>query len=187
MLEERFPETRETHPELLAHHYTEAGLNTQAIPDWQQAGQRAIERSANIEAISHLTKGIEGLAVLPETPERLGRELTFQLALGGCLTASQGYGALDVERVYARARALCQQLGETPQLFPALWGLYAFDLVRGHLPRALEIAEQLLHLAQQDAALQLMAHRELGVALFYLGELALARAHLGAGAGSLRL
>ena len=102
----------------------------------------------------------------------------FQLTLGATLTASQGYGAPDVERVYARARALCHQLGETPQLFPALWGLYAFNLVRGHLPQALELAEQLLQLAQRIQALQLMAHRELGVTLFYLGELALARAHL---------
>ena len=65
VLEERFPETRETHPELLAHHYTEAGLSAQAIPYWQQAGQRAIERSANVEAINHLTKGLEVLKTLP--------------------------------------------------------------------------------------------------------------------------
>ena len=75
VLQERFPETVETQPELLAHHYTEAGLRAQAIPYWQQAGQRAVQRSANVEAISHLTKGLELLKTLPDTPERAQQEL----------------------------------------------------------------------------------------------------------------
>ena len=70
VLEERFPEIIETQPELLAHHYTEAGLVEQAIPYWQRAGQSAAQRSANMEAISHLTKGLELLKTLPDTPER---------------------------------------------------------------------------------------------------------------------
>ena len=72
-------ETKETQPELIAHHYTEAGLIEQAIPYWQQAGRRAIERSANVEAISHLTKGLELLKALPDTPERTQQELTYKL------------------------------------------------------------------------------------------------------------
>jgi len=117
---------------------------------------------------------------VPETAERLRQELTLQLTLGAALTARQGYAAPAVERAYARAHAVCQQVGETPQLFPALWGLYAFELVRGRLPRALALATQLLELAERrhEAALPLIAHRELGVTLFYCGELVGARAHL---------
>ena len=123
VLEERFPETKETQPELLAHHYTEAGLIAQAIPYWQKAGQRATQRSANMEAIAHLTKGLELLKTLPDTPERTQQELTLQLALGAPLMATKGYAAPEVDRAYTRARELCQQMGETPQLFPVLWGL----------------------------------------------------------------
>ena len=82
VLEEQFPETVETQPELVAHHYTEAGLIAQAIPYWQQAGERATQRSANVEAIAHLTKGLELLKTLPDTPERAQQELTLQIALG---------------------------------------------------------------------------------------------------------
>src|SRR5262249_49413501 len=81
MLEERFPEIVEMQPELLAHHYTEAGLIEQAIPYWQQAGERATQRSAYMEAISQLTKGLELLKALADTPEHAQRELTLQLAL----------------------------------------------------------------------------------------------------------
>jgi predicted ATPase len=82
VLEERFPDTKERQPELLAHHYTEAGLIEQAIPYWQQAGQKAVSRSATVEAVAHFTKGLALLKTLPETPERISQELTLQLALG---------------------------------------------------------------------------------------------------------
>ena len=126
VLEERFPDTKERQPELLAHHYTEAGLIEQAIPYWQQAGQLAVARSANVEAVAHLTKGLELLKTLTETPERLSQELTLQLALGVPLMAIKSFAAPEVGHVYARARALCRQMGETPQLFPVLWGLCVF-------------------------------------------------------------
>ena len=93
VLEARFPALCETQPELLAHHATEAGLHTQALGYWQQAGQRAIERSANLEAMSHLTRGLEVLATLPETSERLHQEMDVQLTLGPALMATRGYGA----------------------------------------------------------------------------------------------
>ena len=82
VLEEQFPETAETQPELLAHHYTEAGLMEQAIPYWQRAGQQALQRSANLEAIQHLTTGLALLATLPETPVRVQQELHLHIALG---------------------------------------------------------------------------------------------------------
>src|SRR2546425_1424802 len=82
VLAERFPETAETQPELLAHHYTEAGLSALAVGYWQRAGQRALPRSARVEAISHLTRGLEDLVALPETPERTPHELVLQTTLG---------------------------------------------------------------------------------------------------------
>src|SRR5262245_45792684 len=120
VLEERFAEVKVTQPELLAHHYTEAGLIERAIPHWQMAGQRAVERSANIEAISHLTRGLAVLKTLPDTTERARQELTLQLALNDALFAVKGYAAPEVGTAMTRARQLCQQLGETPQLFPVL-------------------------------------------------------------------
>jgi predicted ATPase len=178
-LAERFPETAETQPELLAHHYTEAGLGAQAIPYWQQAGRRVLERSAHVEAISHLTKGLEVLKTLPDTPERTQQELDLQTLLGSALMATKGYAAPEVEHTYARARELCQRVGETPRLFPVLWGLWAFYLVRAELQTARVLGEQLLRLAQsaQDPALLLEAHYALGDTLFWLGELIPARTH----------
>ena len=106
VLEALFPETAETQPELLAQHYTEAGLSAQAIPYWQRAGQQAFQHSANLEAVAHLTKGLEVLATLPDTPERAQQELDLQIALGPALMATRGYAAPEVEGVYTRARQL---------------------------------------------------------------------------------
>ena len=92
-----------------------------------------------MEAISHLTKGLELLKTLPDTPERAQQELTLQITLGVPLMATKGFAAPEVERVYTRARELCQQVGETPQLFPVLWGLWAFYLVRAELQTAREL------------------------------------------------
>jgi TOMM system kinase/cyclase fusion protein len=180
VVESRFPELCETQPELLAHHYTEADVLGQAIPYWQRAGQRAIERSANVEAISHLNKGLELLATLPDTAEHTQHELTLQTVLGSSLMTIKGFAAPEVERVYTRARALCRQVGETPQLFPVLWGLWLFYEVRGELQTAREFAEQLLSLAQrqQDPALLLTAYRAMGQTVYWQGELARARAYL---------
>jgi predicted ATPase len=178
-LQERFPETVETQAELLAHHYTEASLFEQAIPYWQKAGQRATERSANTEAISHLTKGLELLKTFSNTPERLQQEIALQIALSAPLIAAKGYTAPELENIYTRARELCQQLGQTPQLFPVLFRLRSFYLVRAELQIAHELGEQLVSLAQsvQDPALLLEAHYALGAALFYLGEFAPAQDH----------
>jgi predicted ATPase len=183
VLEAQFPETVATQPELLAHHYTEAGLTAQAIPYWQQAGQRALERSANLEAMVHLTKGLEVLATLPDTPERAQQELAMQLTLGPALITTRGQASPEVLHAYARARALCQQVGETPQLFQVLRGLWYFYLHRMELQTARELGEQLLTLAQQvgDSALLLEAHSALGNTLNYLGEFASTQAHFARG------
>jgi TOMM system kinase/cyclase fusion protein len=180
VLEARFPTLCATQPEVLAHHFTEAGLREQAIGYWQQAGQRAIERSANLEAIGHLTTALDVLKTLPDTPERTQHELTLYTALGVPLRATKGFGAPEVGQVYARARALCQQVEETPQLSPVLRGLWEYYELRGELQTARELGEQLLTLAQhvREEELLLVAHHVLGDTLVWLGEFAGARAHL---------
>jgi predicted ATPase len=180
VLEKGFPDTMETQPELLAHHYTEAGLNEQAVGYWHQAGQRATQRSAHGDAIDHLTKGLEVLMTLPDTLERAQQELDVQTTLGPVLMSVKGFASLDTEQAYARARELCQQVGETSQLFPVLHGMFRFHMVRGELQTTRELAEQLFSLAQraQDPALLLEAHRMLGQTMFWLGEIAPARVHL---------
>ena len=180
VLVERFSETVETQPELLAHHYTEAGLSAQAIPYWQQAGQLPLQRSAYAEAIGHLTTGIEVLQTLPDTPERAQHELALHVALGGALIGTKSYSAPEVEHSFARARALCQQLGETPEFFHILYGLFAHYYVGGKLQTAREVAEQCLHLAQHanDPALFVGAHHALGATCESLGQFVAAHAHL---------
>jgi predicted ATPase len=180
VLADRFPETVGTQPELLAYHYTEAGLNKQAINYWHQAGQKAIERSANVEAIGHLKKGLAGLKMLPETPECLQQELALHIPLGIALTATKGMADAEVEHVFSRARELCQQVGDTPQHAPTLLGLRAFYIMRGDLQTSRELDEQLLRLAQQiqQPALLVEAHWALGTTLCFLGEIVPARAHL---------
>jgi tetratricopeptide (TPR) repeat protein len=163
VLVERFPETAETQPELLAHHATEAGLAAQAVGYWYTAGQRTHERSAHVEAIGHLRKGLE-----------------MQIALGAALVASKGIAAPDVGAAYQRARALCQQVGETPQLIPVLGGLVRFYCGRMELQTARELGEQMLSLAQRvpDPAGLANAHIMLGYALFSLRAWNTARTHL---------
>jgi predicted ATPase len=180
VLTEHFPEIAETQPELLAHHYTEADLTEQAIPYWQQAGQHASERSAHLEAINHFTTGIELLKPLPETPEHTQRALTLYIALGAALQMAKGNAAPEVEDAYTRARTLCQQVGETPELVPILLGLNRFYGTRAQLHTAREIGETLLRLAQRvhDPVLVVIAHYVLGQTWFWLGALPVARQHL---------
>jgi predicted ATPase len=180
VLENRFPQTVETQPELVAHHYTEAGLGDQALPYWQRAGEHSSQRSAYVEAVAHFTKGLDVLKVLPDTHERAQHELMLQSALGVSLGATRGLGTPEVKRAYTRALELCRQTGETPKLFPVLRGLQAFHLIRAEYQTARELAEQFLSLAQrvQDPVLLLGAHFVLGQTLYLLGELASAREHL---------
>jgi predicted ATPase len=176
----QFPEMAETQPELVAHHYTEAGLSAQAVPYWQRAGQRASERFAHLEAIAHLSKGLEVLGTLPDTPERARQELIVQTTLGPALMASQGIAAPEVGRAYARARALCQQVEDAPLVFSVMRGLWNVYLVRAEHQTAQELAEYLLTLAQrhQSPALLLEAHAALGVSSMWQGALAAAHTHM---------
>ena len=177
MLEAQFADSVEEHPELIAHHYSEAGSDDEATTYWQKAAQKAIQRSAIQEAISHLTRGLETLARLPETDERTERELAFQTQLGPTQMASKGYGAEEVVQAYSRARELCHQLGDTPELFPVLWGLWLFNIGRAENRTAQTIAKQLLELAEEsgDSGLVVQAKGAAGAGYYYTGELHEAR------------
>jgi predicted ATPase len=180
LFEVHFPEILETQPEVVAYHYAEAGRAEQAISYWNRAGQRALQYSANLEAIGHLRQGVALLPALPDTPTRTQQELELQMALGPALMATQGFAAPDVAQTYDRARDLCRRVGDTPQLFPVLHGLWRFYVNRAAFQTAHELGEQLLELAQRfgDSALRLEAHRALGQTAFWKGELSAVRVHM---------
>ena len=180
VLEAQFPETAATQPELLAQHYTEAGLSAQAVRYWHQAGQRAIQRAAHAEAVTHLRQGIAVLTTLPPTPERARQELAFQTSLGPALMAVRGYASDEVEHVYRRARELSQEVNDTAEHVRALMGLYVLFFVRANHEAVHALTGELLPLAQalQDplALIQTYAHE--GESLLWQGKCALARTHL---------
>jgi class 3 adenylate cyclase/predicted ATPase len=161
----------------LAHHYSRSGNRQKAVEYLGLAGQQAVQQSANAEAINHLTTALELLKTLPDTPERTQHELTLQILLGVPLIATKGHAAPEVKQVYMRTRELCQQGGEPPQLFAALWGLYLSSLLRAEYETTQELGEQLLGLAQSMPDLAPLVHYAVGVPLFFLGEPAPGRVH----------
>jgi predicted ATPase len=183
VLESQFPETTEGQPELLAHHYTEAGLAEKAVHYWHKAGERASERSAHVEAITHLRQGLALLLTLPETPERTRREIDVHIALGASLIATKGSGAPEIGQTYTRARQLCQPLNDPQRLFPVVRGLWNYSNVRAEYKTAHALGEQLLTLAQQvhDAIMLIAAHRALGTTSMYLGAAVSAQTHFAQG------
>jgi class 3 adenylate cyclase/predicted ATPase len=180
VLEAQFPDTAEFHPELLAHHYTEAGLGGRALGYWQRAGQRALERSANREAIAHLGQALDLLTTLPQSPERLAHEIELLTVLGPAMILTHGYAAPEVEQAYTRARELCRQVGDSPQAFPLLSRLWRFHQGRAEHEQARDAAEQMVAIARHadDTGLLREAHGALGQVLYLRGELPAARAHL---------
>jgi class 3 adenylate cyclase/predicted ATPase len=180
VLEAQFPEIAEARPELLAHHYTEAGLIAQAVGYWQKAGQSAIQRSAHVEAIGHLTRGLALLKTQPETQAQAQHELHLLMLLGPVYMATTGYGAAEVLHTYGRARALCQQLGHTPQTLPALLALARLTMIRAQHHDALALGQQCLALAHQqdDPALLAEAHEAIGKPCALRGDGGAARTYL---------
>jgi len=164
----------------LVRHFQEAGLVAKAIDYLHKAGNKAVKLSANEEAISHFSKGLELLKTLPDSPERIQQELTLLLALGSPLLAAKGYASPELGRAYARAGELCKQIDESPQLFQALALLCWFYLSRAELKKAYKLGEQLISLSQrlQDPILVAVANWTLGLCLLYLGEFSSARAPL---------
>ena len=164
----------------LARHFVEARISDKAIHYLRQAGERAVRLSAYQEGITHLTQGLAMLMNLPDTPERDQQELAFQVSLGMAWMAPVGFPAPEVNDAYNRARELCQQMGEMPQLCGVLGQLAVIDYVRAEHQRARALAELALSLAQQagDPLLVVVGHWYLGLILFALGEYETARAHL---------
>jgi predicted ATPase len=179
-LESMFAEQLDDHLSQLAHHFRRSDNVSKAVEYLGRAGQQALQRSAHADAISSLTAAIDLLQRLPDSPERIQRELLLQLALGPALISVAGWAAPEVERAYVRTRELCERLGDPPELFPALLGLWSVYYLRGELRKAYELAQQLLRRAQSAniPALLLLAHLALGDTSFHLGELLLARDHL---------
>src|SRR3954471_3449146 len=182
-LEERWPETVKAEPELLAQHCAEAGLVEHAVEYRRRAGQQALARSATAEAVAQLSRGLELLAGLPDSPERRRREVGLQLGLGPALIAAKGFAAPETGRAYARACELCRELGDTQRLFPALYGQAAVHWQRAEVAAMHEVARELLRSAEEqgDATAEVVGHRLLGNSLFQLGRLAESRAHSEAG------
>jgi class 3 adenylate cyclase/predicted ATPase len=180
-LEEQFQETSATHPELVAHHYTEAGSSEKAIVYWQKASQKAISRSAYKEAIAHLNKALALFETLPETRPYIQRELELRTSLGTALIATKGFADPVVEKTYRRALELCKGTQQSFALYQILLGLSRFYFIRGELNTARDMGERLLALAKDldDPTLPLMeGHRALGSTLLQRGEFVQAKAHL---------
>ncbi|WP_217359013.1 ATP-binding protein [Ruegeria arenilitoris] len=167
-------------PEILAHHYTMAGMSAEAIDHRYLAGQRAVQRSANIEANTQLSLAIEQLSDLTQSVERDRKEIEIQVLRAGVLRSTAGIAADETGAVYSRIRELCEGVEETDHLFPVLNGLYSFHLVRAEYDLARNVAEQVLKLAASthETQHQMVAHRAMGAVLFHIGELDAAYSHL---------
>ena len=176
-LEQQFPDIVQTQPETLARHLTEAGLIEKAIGYWLQAGKNAALRSANLEAIAHLQRGIEVIGHLPAGEGKDRSELDFQLVLGPCLIATQGPAASAAVATFARAREVCERLGEPPEYLQVMFWLATVSVVRGELPQALEAVAALLSAAEArgDRPALINAIRGRAMILFFLGRIVEAR------------
>ena len=143
-LETIFASQLEDHLSQLAHHYSHSDNVDKAVEYLGRAGQQAMQRSAHSDAVMNLTSAIDLLQKLPQSPERIGREVSLQLAVIPAFNQVKGWGSSEVERASTRARELCQQLGDPPELFFVLCGLGGVSFIRAELRTALEIQEQLL-------------------------------------------
>jgi class 3 adenylate cyclase/predicted ATPase len=180
LLEERFPETVEAHPELLAHHYTEGGAAKEAIIAWHKAGELARSRAANQEAVTHLSNGLSVINSLPDDQERARYELKLQVSLGGVYLQIKGHSASEVEVAFARARDLCGRIGDAPELVPTLFGLWRTSVVQMEkIERPKEIAAQLLRHAtdETDPVPYVVAHYAAGFTCLARAEFSVAREH----------
>ena len=159
-------------PELLAHHFAEGQLPEIAIDYWQKAGEQAVRRSANAEAVNQLQAGLQLLRKLPPSAARDSKELSLQVALGAPLIAVKGFASAEVQAIFTRARELCGVLHATGDLFPVLFRLRSFHLVKGDIQTAYDLGKELVELARRvgDPDLLIEAHYALGAAIYYGGD-----------------
>jgi class 3 adenylate cyclase/tetratricopeptide (TPR) repeat protein len=151
-LRAQLPEIAETQPEVIATHYEAAGLAPEALDEWQRAVDRAKARAATSETIAHIRRALALLNTVPPGPDRLPRDLTLQLALGPALMAMKGFSAPEVREVYTRARALCREMGDPAEVFPVLWGLWAYYFVAGDFGPAVELGDEVFRMAKDRGA-----------------------------------
>jgi len=179
-LETHFPELMENQPEVLAQHYEEAGLIKQSVTFWGKAGRRSVARSAMAEAASQFQKGLDQLAVLPNSPELQRQQLEFYSALAAVLTAVRGQAAPETGYAYARARELWEHLGSSEEFLQVPFGQSRYHVGRGELDLAQRLDEDLLRLSQQrnNSAGLVLGHYSAGRNLMLAGKLASARTHL---------
>jgi class 3 adenylate cyclase/predicted ATPase len=179
-LEKDFPDSAEAEPEVLALHYAGAGLAEPAIRYWKAAAEKALQRSANVEAANHFGKALTLLDTLPEGHDRNEHELDLQNRLGTTLTTIKGFAAPEVAAAYDRARTLCQGSQAPGQRFSVLRGLWVYDLVRAEWQAAGDLAEEMLTLArnQQNVGYELESRRALGMTSLWRGMFIPAREHL---------
>jgi predicted ATPase len=175
--EAQFPHFVETQPELLAHHFAEAGIIEKAIAYYLKAGLRSRDRFAHVEAISDFRKGLELLETLEASSERDARELQLLGPLGTAYIAARGYAASEVGPVFSRARNLCERVGKTPQLFATMWGNFAFHIVRGDFLVCTELADEALAFGERlnDPGILMEALFLKGLTRLYRGDFSGAR------------
>jgi len=180
VLIDEYPAVAENRPEQIAHHFTAAANYEVAIDWWIKAGSHALEHSASVEAIEHAKKGLHLLQYVADTERNQRRELYLQMTLGPVLTATKGYAAPEVENAYRRAYELCQGVGAGADLFPVLWGFYAFSVVRSEFLEALDAATQMLTLADKlkDESMQIESHQALGLINYFMGQPQIAQMHI---------
>jgi class 3 adenylate cyclase len=176
-LVEAFPAQAQGQPEVVAHHYAEAGLGREAISWWLRAARQAAARFANVEAASHAREGLAMLEQLPDSEERAQQELALQATLGIALLTTQGYAAKEVGEAYERAAELARKLGTCADIAPITYGRWAHLCVRGDLRAAHVLGEEFMRSLAQDDPLQLVAHRMVGLPKLAMGEPAVARDH----------
>ena len=179
-LEERFADIVASQPEIVARHFTEAGLVDPAIDYWLKAGHLALSRSANAEAVKHLGQGIELTQSQAPTGERLRKELDFYLALGPAMAATEGYATPETLRVFSRARDLLGDRGTPTEQMTVLWGVYLAHSMRGENIAAREVAYRCLALAagHEHSGMLALANRFMGQTLWMMGAFVDARFHL---------
>jgi predicted ATPase len=172
ILEHDFSKLAENQPQILAYHYQEAGNHQLAIRCWFESGQGALAHSANVEAIASFRKALQLLDALPETPERIKQEIDIQLALGIPLIAVQGYASAETREAFSRARTLCLRLGNIPEYFQALFGLWGHSWMGGKNDDALRLADEFLSRSRalSEPVPLMVAHRVMGSTLLTIGE-----------------
>lgn len=179
-LESHFVETAEDQPEVIANHYSSAGTVDAALKWWALAGAKALGRSANVEAIAHFTRGLELLEQQAASPEKVQMELAMLAQRGTALIATKGFAAPEVGETFRRAQTICEIVGETPLLFPVIWGLWVYHHVRSDLQTAAEYAAQLVRLANisGESGMFIEGHFTSGNTQFWRGLLEESRANL---------